>query len=255
MNDTLLMTGVEVPIPELAVSLHQPTIKEISYIGEEDYFTGVQILCFNKDVLIASQEKTDSAEAISGLNNMNNFQIFMALVGDKTQQSGIDKKALLVSIFTILFPNFTATFLPRGIYFNNPTTKMNFTVDENNFDILRNAIHKVSGLDNTASGQNAGFNPKNQLAAKIAAKLMRGRSRASASKGEKNHGVLSRYVSILTIGLNSMSLQDCLNLTIYQLYDLIERYGLHVGWDIDIRSRLAGGKPDSKPDDWMKNIH
>jgi len=52
-----------------------------------------------------------------------------------------------------------------------------------------------------------------------------------------------------------MSLQDCLNLTMYQLFDLIERYSLYVNWDLDIKSRLAGGKPDSKPDNWMKNIH
>jgi hypothetical protein len=52
-----------------------------------------------------------------------------------------------------------------------------------------------------------------------------------------------------------MSLQDCLNLTMYQLYDLVERYMLYVNWDIDLRSRLAGGKPDSQPDNWMKIIH
>jgi hypothetical protein len=52
-----------------------------------------------------------------------------------------------------------------------------------------------------------------------------------------------------------MSLKDCLNLTMYQLYDLVERYMLYVNWDIDLRSRLAGGKPDSKPDNWMKIIH
>jgi hypothetical protein len=52
-----------------------------------------------------------------------------------------------------------------------------------------------------------------------------------------------------------MSLEETLNLTLYQLYDLVERYTLYTNWDIDIRSRLAGAKPDSKPDDWMKNIH
>jgi len=41
----------------------------------------------------------------------------------------------------------------------------------------------------------------------------------------------------------------------FQLYDLIERYNLYINWDLDIRSRLAGGKPDSRPDNWMKNIH
>jgi hypothetical protein len=52
-----------------------------------------------------------------------------------------------------------------------------------------------------------------------------------------------------------MPLQNAMQLTIYQLYDLIERYMLYASWDIDIRSRLAGATPDSKPDNWMKNIH
>ncbi|MDY5985158.1 MAG: hypothetical protein SPI94_06815 [Candidatus Onthovivens sp.] len=41
-----------------------------------------------------------------------------------------------------------------------------------------------------------------------------------------------------------MSLKDCLNLTLYQLLDLVERYSLYTDWDIDIRSRLAGASPD-----------
>jgi hypothetical protein len=84
---------------------------------------------------------------------------------------------------------------------------------------------------------------------------MRGRQRVAAQKGDSNVSVLSQYLSVLTVGLNSMSFNDCMNLTIYQLYDLIERYALFINWDIDIRSRLAGGKPENKPDNWMKNIH
>jgi hypothetical protein len=52
-----------------------------------------------------------------------------------------------------------------------------------------------------------------------------------------------------------MSLLDAKKLTIYQLYDLIERYGLYVSWDLDVRCRLAGGSPNSEPDNWMKAIH
>ena len=52
-----------------------------------------------------------------------------------------------------------------------------------------------------------------------------------------------------------MSLQNLLDCTMYQLYDLMERYSLYMNWDIDVRTRLAGGKPDSQPDNWMKNIH
>jgi hypothetical protein len=41
----------------------------------------------------------------------------------------------------------------------------------------------------------------------------------------------------------------------FQLYDLIERFGLYTSWDIDIKSRLAGAKIEHEPPDWMANIH
>ena len=84
---------------------------------------------------------------------------------------------------------------------------------------------------------------------------MKARQRVAEQNGAAGSSVFSQYLSILTIGLSSMSISDLLNLTMYQLYDLIERYMLFTNWDMDIRSRLAGGKPDSKPDNWMKNIH
>lgn len=245
-----LMAGTDIPIAELGVNLHQPTIKEISFLGEEKYFSALQLLCFNKSIILAANPQGSSA-----LSAMNNFQIFMTLVSDPEVKDVNEKRENILAMFVLLFPGYNATFLPNSIYFNNPDTKHNFTLDENNFELFQTALNSVGGLNNSTGGQNANFNPANKRAAEIAAKLMRGRQKVSTSKGETNDGVLSRYVSILTVGLNSMSLEKCLNLTVYQLYDLIERYGLYVSWDLDIRSRLAGGKPDSKPDDWMKNIH
>ena len=67
--------------------------------------------------------------------------------------------------------------------------------------------------------------------------------------------MFGQYLSILTIGIGSMTLQDCVNLTVYQLYDLIERYTLYMNWDLDIRSRLAGAKGDKPVENWMKPIH
>ena len=45
-----------------------------------------------------------------------------------------------------------------------------------------------------------------------------------------------------------MSLQDCLDLTLFQLFDLVERFQMYI-------SCLAGASGDGKPEDWMKNIH
>jgi hypothetical protein len=30
---------------------------------------------------------------------------------------------------------------------------------------------------------------------------------------------------------------------------------LQVSWDVDLKSRLAGGKPEEQVENWMKNIH
>ena len=96
---------------------------------------------------------------------------------------------------------------------------------------------------------------QNKKAQEIAEKLMRGRKRVAEQNGQANASIFSQYLSILTVGLSSMSLQELMDLTMFQLYDLVERYQLYISWDIDIKSRLAGAKPDDKPDNWMKNIH
>jgi hypothetical protein len=109
-------------------------------------------------------------------------------------------------------------------------------------------------LNKSGSG-NENYNPQSKKAKEIAEKLMRGRQRIAAEKGEGEASIFSQYLSVLTVGIASMSLQDVMNLTMYQLYDLIERYSLYINWDIDIRSRMAGAKADKEPDNWMKNIH
>jgi hypothetical protein len=56
------------------------------------------------------------------------------------------------------------------------------------------------------SQQSTGFNPADEQARIIAEKLMRGRRRVAEIKGESNASIFSRYLSILTVGLPSMSL-------------------------------------------------
>ena len=250
MNKLQLMTGVDIPIPELTATIHQPTIREISYLGEIAYFLVIQTICFNRATLLAA-----NAQDKSSLEKLSNFQIFMTLIRDPRLENRTQRIDDILSVLTILFPQYTCQLLPASLYFVNTNTKENFVLDDNNFDAFRNVLSEIGAMNNSAGGQNSIFNPRNERAARIAAKMMDNRSRVAKQKGYSADGTLARYVSILTIGLSSMSLNDCLNLTVYQIYDLIERYGLYTGWDLDIRSRLAGGKPDNKPDDWMKDIH
>ena len=235
-----LMCGIDIPIPECQLVIHQPRIKEIAFIGEQDFFTGVQTLCIDKKIFVQDKALLEST---------NNFQIFMTIMSEKET---VDKKETVQQVCALLFPEYKVMFTPRSMLLSGKGGMT--TIDETNFEFIQEAIAQICCLRSGSSDQQQ-FNPANDKAAEIAKKLMRGRQIVAQQKGATNTSIFSQYLSTLTVGLHSMSLQDLMDLTMFQLYDLIERYMLYINWDMDIRSRLAGGKPDSQPDNWMKNIH
>lgn len=233
------MCGTDIPVPECQIVIHQPSIKEISLIGEKDFFVGAQCLCVNK--MIVSQGETD-------LSNTSNFQIFMTIMSEKETR---DKKDAVMQLLSLLLPDYQVVFTPQSIMLNSKNGMI--IIDENNFEIFQQVLKDIFCF-NSGMGQDS-FNPGNDKAREIAAKLMKGREKIAKEKGEDNGSALIQYTSVLTVGLNSMPLKEVINLTLYQLYDLVQRYTLYIHWDLDVRTRLAGGKPDSQPDNWMKNIH
>lgn len=235
-----LMTGVDIPIPELQLALHQPTIKEISMVGEQDFFIGIQLLCVKKELYIQDE---------SLLANTTNFQIFMTMINEKQMA---DKKGCVLQVFTLLLPQYQVIFTPRSIILKNG--EMNITIDEGNFEILQEVLAQQFCLQGSGQEQ---FNPKSKKAKEIAQKLMKARQKVAEIKAKEGGGgsVFAQYVSTLVVGLGSLNVTDAIGLTMYQLYDLVERYSLYLNWDIDIRSRMAGAKADKPVENWMKPIH
>lgn len=235
-----LMCGSDIPIPECQITIHQPKINEIALIGDADFFTGIQTLCVSKNMITQGETL---------LTDTNNFQIFMTIMQEKETA---DKKEAVKQLFPLIFPNHSMSLTPRSILLRKDNESA--IIDEGNFDAFQKIINQIFCI-NTGPMEAQSFNPQNQKAKEIAEKLMRARKRVAAQKGDGRGNIFAQYMSVLTVGLNSMSLEDCKNLTMYQLFDLVERYMLYTNWDLDIRSRLAGGKPDKQPDNWMKNIH
>lgn len=235
-----MMCGTDLPVPECQLIIHQPKIREIALLGEQDFFIGAQCLTLNKSMFIT--------EGKDVLSDINNFQIFMMVMNEKEAK---DKKTATLQVLQLLLPSYKIMFTPRSLVLLQDGK--NITIDENNFEYLQDILRMVFCTKNGPMDQQS-FNPQDAKAKEIAEKLMRGRARIAAEKGETNSSVFSQYLSILTIG-TTMQLQNLMDLTMFQLYDLVERYNLYIAWDIDLRSRLAGGKPDRHPDNWMKNIH
>ena len=235
-----LLTGIDIPVPVCQLTIHPPSIREIALIGDKDFFTGVQCLCLYKSMFVEDKNV---------LSDINNFQIFMMIMQEKEAK---DKKVAVKGVLTLLFPDYKILFTPNSLLFQQENQET-IIIDENNFELLQNVLRQVFCMKNAPMDQVA-FNPAGEKAREIAQKLQRGRERIAAERNDKDSSIFSQYLSTLSVGLH-MPLQSLIELTMFQLYDLIERYMLWVSWDLDVKMRLAGGKPDESPDNWMKNIH
>lgn len=232
-----LTTGIDISVKECNIVLHQPSILEISTIGEENFFIGVQTLCLNKSMFI-EDDTTD----------IRNFDIFIQIMTDALT---VDKRNCVKKVLELVMPKYKISFTPKSILIN--VEGAFFIIDGDNFDIFQSYIKKIFCSTQGPMDRQA-FNPADKKAKEIADKIMRGRKRVAEQKSGNSNSIFSQYISILSIALQKTTREIC-ELTMYQLYDLMERYGLYVNWDIDLKLRLAGGTPDRAAENWMKNIH
>lgn len=206
--DLALFTGVDIPIPECQLIIHQPTIKEISMIGEKYFFSGIQVLTIDVERL-----KQDG----NNLSNTTNFQLFMKIM---TEKEARETKAAVIDACSLLVPNSKITVTPRALLLNYNGT--NIIIDEGNFEYFQDILRQVFCLKKKEED----FNPINEQARKIAEKIKKGKARVAKMKGEDIGSIYARYISSLVIGLH-LPLDSLLNCTIYQIQDLLERFSLY----------------------------
>ena len=205
--DLALFTGVDIPVPECGIIVHQPTIKEISMIGEKQFLTGAQMLCIDKDSL-----KQDGKD----LSNTSNFQVFMTIISAEEMK---ETKAAIIEAMSLIVPNSKITFTPRSLLLNYNGT--NIIIDEGNFEYFQDILRQVFCLKKKEEE----FNPANAAAARIAEKIKKGRQKVARLKGDDVGSIYARYISALAIGLH-LPLDSLINYTIYQIQDLLERFSL-----------------------------
>ena len=90
LNNLLLLAGNDIPFPQAQITIHQPTIKEIGYIGEEMFFTGIEYLKFSKDIL--------TEEDRINLEQYDDFDILMSMV----KQKNIEMQRIKLSMQMVL---------------------------------------------------------------------------------------------------------------------------------------------------------
>lgn len=247
LNDLLLLSGTDIPFPQAQITIHQPRIKEISFIGEEAFFLGCEILNFSKD-LLTTEDKTN-------LENKTNFDVLMSIMRDNKNPAVQKNKVCATMVLTLIFPDCKIHFNKDHIDIaeEGDLTRQH-KIDNNNFEAFKEIIAEMFCLKHDI-GNGPTYNPAGQRAAEIAAKLNKGRAAASKAKGEqKKIAIISRYMSILAIG-NRQSFDSLCNYTVYQLFDNFNRFEMKNNFDIYIQAKMAGAKDLEEVDNWMKDIH
>ena len=242
VNDLLLLSGNDIPFVPAQITIHQPTIKEIAYLGEEAFFTGCQLLNFSKNIL--------SEEDKVNLEERTNFDILIAIL--REQNAVMQKNRNCVNmVLALIFPEYEISFEKDCIKLKKENEE--HKIDNSNYEEFKSVISSVFSFGNSKDSK-PDFNPSGDLAKKIAEKLNKRHQKLAEVKPAQKIDILSRYVSILSVG-EQKDMNALLNYTTYQLFDEFKRYELKMGHDIYVQAKMAGAKDLKEVEDWMQDIH
>lgn len=241
LNDLLLLSGNDIPFPQAQVTIHQPSIKEIAYIGEEAFFIGCNLLNFSKNIL-TEEDKIN-------LGDKTNFDILIAILREQNAVMQKNRNCVLM-VLALMFPEYEIN-IENNIILKKEDQE--HSINNDNFEDFKQILNKMFDIKKEDSMSD--FNPSGDLAKKIADKLKKRHQQLSAKNNQTNKiDILSRYISILSAA-QQIDINSLLRYTVYQLYDAFKRYELKYGYDMYVQAKMAGAKDLKEVEDWMQDIH
>ena len=240
-NELLLLSGNDIPFIEAQVTIHQPTIKEIAYIGEEAFFTGCELINFSKNIL-PEQDRMN-------LEDKTNFDILIAILRERNAVMQRNRNCV-ETVLALIFPWYTIDITSDAIVLGKEEER--HLINNDNFETFKTIFNMMFSF---SRDETRDYNPSGDLAKQIAEKLKKRHQKlAELKEGKQKIDILSRYVSILAVGEHK-DMNSLLNLSVYQLFDEFERFKLKMSYDIYFQAKMAGAKDLKEVEDWMKDIH
>ena len=154
-------------------------------------------------------------------------------------------------VLALIFPEYEISFEKDCIKIKKENEE--HKIDNSNYEEFKSVISSVFSFGNSKDSK-PDFNPSGDLAKKIAEKLQKRHQKLAEAKPAQKIDILSRYVSILSVG-EQKDMNALLNYTTYQLLDEFKRYELKSGHDIYVQAKMAGAKDLKEVEDWMQDIH
>lgn len=262
INSLTLLAGTPIPIPELGVELHQPRLKEIAVLGEDNFYQALAILTTKKETYLAEMEKRfqkepETFKAIQErISFLSDFQLVLHLL-DANEESSL----VIKSFFYTVFPTLGKCFIDDmamilsfkdGIDENGKIKYKQVIVSEQQFLALSGIVEELFASEEM---NKQAFNPANDKAAQIAAKIEARRAKVASEKGlDKNkNSMIATSISILS-SIAYIPLETLLNYTLPQLSYQLERSKELVSYETQMTLGAFSGLKDIEIADWSKPI-
>lgn len=240
-NELLLLSGNDIPYAAAGVVIHQPSLKEIAYLGEEVFFTGCEFLNFSKDML--------TEEDKSHLESYSNFDILMSIMKEKN--ATVKKNKLCIEmVLSLIFPTYQIEIKSEYISLVGQD-EVEHQINNDNFEDFKDILVSMFRLTKRDKSE---YQPMGEMAKKIADKLKKRHQKLAESKEKQKIAILSRYISILATG-QKKDINALFQYTVYQLFDEFSRFQLKTSYDIFVQAKMAGAKDMKDPEDWMKDLY
>ncbi len=241
-NRLLLLSGNDIPFLGAGISIHQPTLKEIAYIGETEFHIGTHFLLFDKNFL-SDADKRD-------LENFTTFNIFMSIMNSSAMKQQTNSALM---ILTLIFPNVSIKIDKDKIILIQDKVNYESSINEHNFEEFQDIIRKMFCLDGDL-GEGFSYNPGDAYAQKIAEKLKKRQQKLSKQQQGEKIEIFPRFISILAVGLKK-DINELSKYTVYQINDEFKRFQMKSEFDIYLQAKMAGASDLEEVANWMDDIH
>lgn len=242
----LILSGQPLPIEGANIFMTQPKIKDIVLFGEDDFLVAIQML-------IEMEKFTESVKQGNfKLDILSDFQLLLIMMEEDPTV-----KEMIFNLFELIFPNYQINISEGAI---------DFLIEEQivgrihpfNFEFFQNMLHDAF-IPQNDSEREPDYNPANDMAAKIAEKIKKGREKVHAQQAaaEGEHSLFADYCSVLSIGMQ-MDVNIFFNYTPFQLYDAFKRFFSKEASDFYMRVSSMPLMDTSKmeaPPDWNRNLY
>lgn len=249
LDKLTLIAGAPIPMPELKAIVHQPTIREIALMGERNFYTYLSYFNISKDVFIDTL--TSNMEDLISINNIyeefsdkTDFQIFLFLnIADLNIQKGTE------SILKLIFKGLEdLSFNDMYVEFTSKQGQQSI-INESIFLIIKDILNQIFCLNNSSKKENEA----NALVREINKKLEERKQKLSKNSSSKDDYILANFISILSVGSSSLSLDDLLKMTVYQLINVMKRYGLYTQYTAQTQALMQGAE-NIELVDWFEQL-